>query len=33
VAGVFWAVLMAPFVMPVLMRVLALLERARAQPA
>jgi rod shape-determining protein MreD len=33
VAGVFWDVLMAPFVMPVLMRVLALLEPARAQPA
>ena len=33
VAGVFWDVLMAPFVMPVLMRVFTLLEPARAQPA
>ena len=33
VAGVFWDVLVAPFVMPVLMRVFALLEPARAQPA
>ena len=33
VAGVFWDVLMAPFVMPVLMRVFVLLEPARAQPA
>jgi len=33
VAGVFWDVLMAPLVMPVLMRVFTLLEPARAQPA
>jgi hypothetical protein len=33
VAGVFWDVLVAPFVMPVLMRVFALLEPARALPA
>ena len=33
VAGVFWDVLLAPFVMPVLMRVFTLLEPARAQPA
>ena len=32
-AGVFWDVLVAPLVMPVLMRVLTLLEPARAQPA
>jgi rod shape-determining protein MreD len=32
-AGVFWDVLMAPLVMPVLMRVFTLLEPARAQPA
>ena len=30
VAGVFWDVLVAPFVMPVLMRVFTLLEPARA---
>jgi rod shape-determining protein MreD len=33
VAGVFWDVLVSPIVMPVLMRVFALLEPARAQPA
>jgi len=32
-AGAFWDVLVAPLVMPVLMRVFTLLEPARAQPA
>ena len=33
VAGVFWDVLLAPFVMPVLLRVFTQLEPARAHPA